>query len=64
MKSTTKMSGKASGGMKGGMMNAGMTRHNPRRPDPSMTCKGGSVNADATRSGVAAPVKTIGPRSA
>ena len=64
MKSTTKMSGKASGGMKGSAMNAGMSRHNPKRPDASMTCKGGSVNADAIRGGVAAPVKTIGPRNA
>lgn len=62
--STTRIKGGSAGmGMKGNML-AGMTRKNPPGVDKSMTCKGGSVNADATRGGAAPTPKTLGPRDA
>ncbi len=42
----------------------GMTNNSPKVPDASMTPKGGSVDTDAVRSGVAPTPKTLGPRTA
>jgi hypothetical protein len=64
MKSTTKISGKRSGGMSMTDMKSGMSNHSPKRPDASMVCKGPSVNADADRSGVAPTPRSLGGRSA
>ena len=57
-------SGNSSGGMKGGSLLGGLSRKSPKGVDASMSPKGGSVNADATRSGVAPTPKTIGGRDA
>lgn len=59
---STKMSGSSSGGMKGGDMLKGLSRKNPKGVDASMSCKGGSVNSDATRGSVAPTPRTLGPR--
>lgn len=43
----------------------GMKRNMPRNSgDPSRTCKGGSVDSDATRSSTAKTPPTLGPRTA
>lgn len=41
----------------------GMKNHSPANPDASMTCKGPSVDADATRKEVARS-HSLGPREA
>ncbi len=52
--------------MKGKSMSMlkGLSRKNPPGVDASMSPKGGSVNADATRGGVAKTPRTLGPRDA
>lgn len=52
--------------MKGKSMSMlkGLTRKNPAGVDASMSPKGGSVNAEATRGGTARSPKTLGPRDA
>lgn len=52
--------GKRSG--KGYLATQGRTA--PASVDSSMSPKGGSVNVDATRSGVASTPRTLGPRDA
>lgn len=47
-----------------GMLHAGLSRKNPAGVDSSMGCKGGSVNANPTRSKVAPNPKSLGPRTA
>lgn len=42
----------------------GMTNLSPANPDGSMRCKGGSVNAEATRSETSRAAATLGPRVA
>ncbi len=57
----TSPSGKSSGG---GVMSA-KTTHSPKASDASTKMKGGgSVNAEATRTGVANTPRTLGPREA
>jgi hypothetical protein len=51
-----------SGGTKGSMQE-GMTKKSVPSTDESMKCKGGSVNDNATRTGVAPTPKTLGPRA-
>lgn len=51
-----------SGGTKGSMQE-GMKKTSVKSVDSSMECKGGSVNDEATRSGVAPTPKTLGPRT-
>lgn len=48
---------------KGGYF-SGMTNRSPSATDKSTTPKGSSVDADATRTGVAPTPKTLGPRTA
>ncbi len=45
-------------------MHDGLRNKSPKGVDASMTCKGGSVNSETTRGGVAPTPKTIGPRTA
>lgn len=42
----------------------GMKTRMPAAVDSSMKCRGGSVNNDTTRKGVAATPRTLGPRQA
>jgi hypothetical protein len=42
----------------------GMKVREPKFPDASMRCKGGSVNSDTTRKSVPAQPKSLGPREA
>lgn len=42
----------------------GMTNRAPKNPDSSMRCKGGSVNAEATRKDTAKTPGSLGPREA
>jgi hypothetical protein len=51
------------GGMKGGSMQEGMKKTSVPSTDKSMECKGGSVNDEAVRAGVAPTPKTLGPRT-
>lgn len=53
-------------GMSGKSMNMhkGMKRHAPMGVDASMKPMGGSVDNNATRSGVAPTPRTLGPRDA
>jgi hypothetical protein len=52
--------------MKGKSMSMlkGLTRKCPPGVDASMSPRGGDVNTDATRGGVAKTPRTIGPREA
>lgn len=45
-------------------MLSGMTNRSPSSSDASTKVKGGSVNSEPTRSGVAPTPKTLGPRTA
>jgi len=49
---------------KSGSLTSGMSRKNPKGVDASMSPKGGKVDSDATRSGVASTPRTLGPREA
>jgi hypothetical protein len=51
-----------SGGTKGSMQE-GMKKTSVPETDESMKCKGGSVNDNAVRAGVAPTPKTLGPRA-
>lgn len=53
--------------MKSGTMHSGLTNKSPKGPldgDPSMKVKGGSVNAEPTRSTTGKTPTTLGPREA
>ena len=45
-------------------LHKGLSNRSPKSEDSSMARKGGSVNSEPTRSGVAPTPKTLGPRNA